>query len=88
MYDGEITVAGAAEHYELNPSSVKGYLRVYREVNGLPPKRRHNNGGILAHIEKEKNPSLKGYEEMSREGLIDALVLARINEARLKKGTQ
>jgi len=86
VYDGEITVAGAAVHYELNPSSIKGYLRVYREVNGLPPKRRHINGGIPAHIEKEKDPSLKEYEEMSREDLIDALVLARINEARLKKG--
>ncbi len=86
VYDGEITVAGAAVHYELNPSSVKGYLRLYREVNGLPPKRKRNNSSSPEHIEKEKDPSLKEYEAMSREELIDALVMARINEARLKKG--
>ncbi len=86
VYDGEITVAGAAVNYELNTSSVKGYLRLYREVNGLPPKRKHNNSSSPVHIEKEKDPSLKEYEVMSREELIDALVMARVNEARLKKG--
>ncbi len=86
VYDGEITVAGAAVHYELNPSSVKGYLRLYREANRLPPKRKRNNSSSPVHIEKEKDPGIKEYEEMSREELIDALVMARINEARLKKG--
>ncbi len=86
MYDGEIKVAAAAVNYELNPSSVKGYLRLYREVNGLPPKRKHNNNNSPSHIRKEKDLSLKEYEAMTREELIDALVMARINEARLKKG--
>ncbi len=64
VYDGEITTAAAAVHYELNPSNVKGYLRLYREVNGLPPKRKSNNNSNPAHIEKEKDPSLKEYETM------------------------
>jgi len=81
VYDGEITTAAAGVNYELNPSSVKGYLRLYREVNGLPPKREHNSSISPAHIVKEKDPSLKEYEAMSREELVDALVIARINEA-------
>ncbi len=85
VYNGELTTAAAAVHYELNPSSVTGYLRLYREVNGLPPKRNQNNSSSSAHIVKEKDPSLKEYEAMSWDELIDALVMSGINEARLKK---
>ncbi len=71
VYDGEITTAAAAVHYELNPSSVKGHLQLYSGVNGLPPKRKHNSRP--ANIVKQKGPSLKEYGAMSREELIDAL---------------
>ena len=86
VYDGELTIAAAAVQYDLNISSIKGYLRLYRETNGLPPKVRKKRVTTPAHIEKE--PDLKEYEVMSKEQLIDALVMARINEARLKKATQ
>ncbi len=87
VYDGELTVAEAAVKYGLNPSSVKGYLRIYRAETGLPPRtRRRKAENVTQHIEEQKDPSLKEYESMSKEELIDALVMARINEARLKKG--
>ena len=38
IYDGELTVEEAAVKYKLNPSSVKGYLRLYRAETGLPPR--------------------------------------------------
>ncbi|MFQ7287787.1 MAG: transposase [Lacrimispora saccharolytica] len=41
VYDGELTVEEAAVKYDLNPSSVKGYLRLYRAETGLPPRTRH-----------------------------------------------
>ncbi len=44
------------------------------------PETSHSLPGI------RKDSSLKEYESMSKEELIDALVMARINEARLKKG--
>ena len=43
-------------------------------------------GKVTQSIETPKDSSLKEYESMSKEELIDALVMARINEARLKKG--
>ncbi len=66
VYDGEITTAAATVHYELNPSSVKGYLRLYREINGLPPKRKRNNSSSPVHIEKAKDPSIKEKEVVWR----------------------
>lgn len=87
VYDGDLTVAEAAVKYDLNPSSIKGYLRLYRAKTGLPPRTRgKREGSTVRHIDEQKDPSLEEYETMSREELIDALVMARINEARLKKG--
>ncbi len=87
VYDRELTVEEAAVEYDLNPSSVKGYLRLYRAETGLPPRTRtKRTGNPSQHLEKQKDLSLKEYEAMSKEELIDALVVAKINEARLKKG--
>lgn len=87
VYGGELTVEEAAVRYGLNPSSVKGYLRLYRAETGLPPRtRRKKTGNVTQPVDDPKDSSLKEYESMSKEELIDALVMARINEARLKKG--
>ncbi len=85
VYDGELTVAAAAVQYDVDLSTIKGYVRLYRQVNGLPPRTRQKRVVTPAYIE-EKEPDLKEYEAMSKEELLDALVTARINEARLKKG--
>lgn len=86
VYDGELTIAEAAVKYDLNPSSVKGYLRLYRAEMGLPPRsRRKKSKSITQPVENPKDSSLKDYESMTKEELIDALVMARINEARLKR---
>ena len=85
----ELTVEGSAVKYQLNPSSVKGYLHLYRAETGLPPRtRRKKTGNVTQPNRDPKDPSHKAYESMSKEELIDALVMARINEARLKKATQ
>ena len=87
VYDGELTVEEAAVRYDLNPSSVKGYLRLYRAETGLPTRTRRKNARSYMQPSPEPgDSSLKEYESMSKEELIDALVMARINEARLKKG--
>lgn len=87
VYDRELTVEEAAVKYELNPSSVKGYLRLYRAETGLPPRTcRKKTRNVAQPVEGPKDSGLKEYESMSKEELIDALVMARINEARLKKG--
>lgn len=71
---------------QIIPSSVKGYLRLYRAETGLPPRtHKKKTKNVIQPVEDPKDPSLKEYESMSKEELIDALVMARINEARQKR---
>lgn len=85
VYEGELTLAAAAVEYELSRSSVKRYVSLYREKNNLPIMKAK---GILRIPQQNKgnDAGLEDYESMSREELIDALVMAKINETRLKKG--
>ena len=59
-------------------------MRMYRDVNHLPPKRLKKPVTVLSF-----NTSPQGMddlESMTKEELIQELVKARITEARLKKG--
>lgn len=47
---------------------------------------RGKTGNDTQPIEDQKSSCFKEYEAMSKEELSDALVMAQINEARLKKG--
>ena len=85
IYDGEITKYQAAEKYGIGEQTARSYMRMYRDANGLAPK---NKAGIsLTAIAKaEASSDLKEYQDMTKEELIQALIQARITEARLKKG--
>lgn len=87
VYDHELTVSEAAVKYDLNPASVKNYLSLYRAETGFPPRTRERKASnITQPVVKPKDASLKAYEAMSKKELIDAIILARINEVCLKKG--
>jgi transposase len=86
VYDEDLTVAEAAAKYNLDPSTIKYYLRLYREETGLPTRTRRKENGNAILLKGQKDSGIKEYEAMSKEELIDALIMARINEARLKKG--
>ena len=86
IYTGELSRFQAAEKYGVSENTARDYMRMYRDANGLPPKR-----GKRAMIEPPsfQNTSPVGMEEfgsMTKEQLIQELVKARITEARLKKG--
>ena len=91
IYDGEINRFMAAEIYHINSFTARDYMRLYRHTNHLPEKKsscktsgpRFSNNDLTVLAQEQKS-----LEEMSREELIDQLVLARINESRLKKGYQ
>ncbi len=85
VYDREMTVSEAAIKYDISPDTVKG-LRLYRTQTGLPPMNRGGGASLLRNAATLGDSSLKKYEGMTREELIDELVMARINEARLKIG--
>ena len=42
IYDGEIDCHQAAEQYEINHYTARDYMRMYRDVNQLPKKRKSN----------------------------------------------
>ena len=85
IYDGELSRYTAAEEYGIDEQTARNYMRMYRDVNHLPPK--HNPRSSHRKVVSCAAPSgLEDYEAMTKEELIQELVNARITEARLKKG--
>jgi len=85
IYNNEINKSDAAIKYSISEGTARDYMRLYRDVNGLPPKNRiqkdENTVKISAH---SSEPDLSEYESMTKE----ELVKSRIREARLKKDTK
>ena len=87
IYDGELSRYEAAEEYGISDQTARDYMRQYRDTNNLPPK--FGRPGTYGQARANYKPAPEGiedYESMTKEELIDALIMARINEARLKKG--
>ena len=87
IYNNEISKSDAAIKYSISEDTARNYMRLYRDVNGLPPKNRiqkdENTIKISVH---SSEPDLSEYKSMTKEELIKELVKSRISEARLKKG--
>lgn len=84
IYDGELSRYGTAEEYGINNQTARNHMRMYRDGNQLPPK--HGQRSIGAPSFKKAPADLNELETMTKEGLIQELVKAKIIEARLKKG--
>ena len=84
IYEGELTRYQAAEEYDIGENTARPYMRMYRDLNQLPPKEK----GLSTDKSPTLHPSqnLEAYQAMTKEELIQALVKVRIAEARLKKG--
>ena len=62
-------------------------MRLYRDVSHLPPRKGAQHICGLAKTRSVPTPTgLEELQSMTKEELIDALVMAKITEARLKKG--
>ena len=88
IYSGEISRFQAAEQYGISEYAARDYMRLYRDVNGLPPKRTTGKSltGTISVRQSETPPSLEEYQSMTKEELILELMRSRIREARAKKG--
>lgn len=85
IYNGEVSRYQASEEYGISEQTARDYMRLYRDVNDLPPK--HGTKGSYASILSNVQPSgLEEIEAMTKDELILELVKARVAEARLKKG--
>ena len=88
IYENEITRYQAAELYEINEQTARSYMRLYRDINNLPPKRssRLSSNTTISVSVPANGDTLEVYESMTKNDLIKELIKSRINEARLKKG--
>jgi len=85
IYEGEISRFEAATEYGIGSNTAREYMRLYRAEHHLPV--RHVESNAEKTKESPRPPAkLEDYETMSKEELINELVRAKINEARLKKG--
>ena len=87
IYNNEISKCDAALKYKISESTARDYMRLYRDVNGLPPKNRIQKEENTVKIgARSSEPDLSEYESMTKDELVKELVKSRIREARLKKG--
>lgn len=87
IYNNEISKSDAAIKYSISESTARDYMRLYRDVNGLPPKNKVQiDGGTVKISSHSFEPDLSEYESMTKDELVKELVKSQINEARLKKG--
>ena len=84
IYDGEISRYVAAEEYGISDQTARNYMRMYRDINHLPPK--HGHKSIGAPSFKKAPAELDELKAMTKDELIQELIKAKITEARLKKG--
>lgn len=85
IYIGELSRYEAGEKYGISCNTARDYMRLYRDTHDLPAKRGtpKNYAAVQAAAPAA---GLVEFESMSKEELIHELIMARINEARLKKG--
>ena len=88
IYNNELSKRDAAIKYSISEGTARDYMRLYRDVNSLPPKNRIQKDENTVKINIHScEPDLSEYESMTKEELIiKELVKSRISEARLKKG--
>ena len=88
IYTGEITRFQAAKEYGISEYAARDYMRLYRDMNGLPDPRTARREGKEAPTVRlsETPPTLEEFESMSKEELILELMRSRIRETRLKNG--
>ena len=82
---GEITVKQAAQEYGVHITSIYQMLKRAEEVKSIKPYRPSPNNTIEI-IKKHDEIDIEAYRNMTKEELIDELILAKANELRAKKG--
>ena len=85
IYDDEISKYTAANEYGISVNCVRDYMRLYRDENQLPPKNQKEPKAKWIPTLK-KPETMEDFKSLTKEELIHELIMARINEARLKKG--
>lgn len=79
VHDGELTKREASEKCDVPERTIARWVIEYKESNGIERR-------IRKSPTKVRSNERTAYENMTRDELIDALILAKANELRAKKG--
>ena len=82
IYTGEISKHEAMDKYDIKRSTAELYVTEYKRANGIPVKNHLSSSPRKAVVDAD----LEMYQSMSKEELIQELILAKANELRAKKG--
>ncbi len=86
IYTHEITYKEAMEIYGLSESAAHKYQTDYKRANGIPVKTSLSSKQKSYKAGSCPDPDIETYMSMSKEELINELILAKANELRAKKG--
>lgn len=86
IYTGELTKEEAMKKYEICRTSAEAYVTAYKRKNGIPVASRKLNLSVKVSAETVSDGDLELYQSMSKEELIQALIISKANELRAKKG--
>jgi transposase len=84
IFTGILTKEQAMSKYDVGETSIKNYIREYKAANEIPIISRTVQEKIT--VIKKDNCNLEAYQAMTKEELIQALILSKANELRAKKG--
>lgn len=87
IYQNEISRYEASFKYGISQNTARDYMRLYRDRNNLPSKHGTSKKTLPASVKTAIEAATStDYESMTKEELIHELMMAKIAEARLKKG--
>lgn len=87
MYLHEITYKEAMARYNISESCAHKYMTDYKKANGIPLKQSGGRKDTSLLLQSSSaSPDMETYMAMSKEELINELILAKANELRAKKG--
>lgn len=84
IYTHTITIGEAADKYDIDWYTARNYMRIYKDVNKLPPM--SDGAEQLKVINEAKKNKFDDLESLSKDQLIDEVIKARIETERVKKG--
>lgn len=82
LFIHELTIADAMNLYKIGRSTAEKYLTDYKRANGL----KVSPSAKTSILSSTQSPDIETYMSMSKEELINELILAKANELRAKKG--
>lgn len=84
IYTGEISKQDAIKKYNISQSCAETYVTNYKRTNGIPVQSHKHSSTSKKKVVSDAD--LEIYQSMSKEELIQELILSKANELRAKKG--